>query len=95
MSGDGYSPFEGRRREPAMPVLVERLWRLRSPSGRVLSCALYLHPHGIESRCGYRDEADLLMSVVEKTPDAAKAIAEEWKQSAIEKGFLAVEEKSQ
>jgi hypothetical protein len=44
----------------------------------VLSCALYLHPHGIEARCGYRNEDDLLMSQVERTPEAAKARADEW-----------------
>ena len=83
-----YAPFEGHgRREPSALVLVERVWRLRSPSGRVLSCTLYLHPHGIEARCGYRDEVDLLMSQVRKTPDEAKVIAAVWKQAAIEKGF--------
>ena len=33
---------------------------------------LYLHPHGIEARCGYGNEEDLLMSQVERTPDAAQ-----------------------
>jgi hypothetical protein len=60
---------------------------VRAQSGKVMSCGLYLHPHGIEARCGYHDEADLLMSQVERTPDAAKARADEWKQTAIAKGF--------
>jgi hypothetical protein len=38
-------------------------------------------------RCGYSDEENLLMSQVEKTPDAATARAAEWKQAAIAKGF--------
>jgi len=55
-----------------------------------MSCGLYLHPLGIEARCGYRDEDDLLMSQVTKMPDEAKAIAQEWRQGAIEKGFTEV-----
>ena len=35
---------------------------------------------------GIAREAELLMSVVEKTPDTAKTIANEWKQAAIAKG---------
>ena len=33
---------------------------------------LYLHPHGIEARCGYGNEEDLLISQVERSPDAAQ-----------------------
>ena len=46
-----------------------------------------LHPHGIEARCGYGNEEDLLMSQVERTPDTARARADEWKQTALAKGF--------
>jgi hypothetical protein len=53
----------------------------------VLSCALYLHPHGIEARCGYSNEDDLLMSQVERTPEAAKARADEWLANARSRGF--------
>jgi ribosomal protein L32 len=83
-----YSPFNGRHREPPTPVLVQRLWRLqKAQSVKVLSCGLYLHPHGIEARCGYGNEQNLLMSQLEPTPHAARAKAEEWKQAAIAKGF--------
>jgi hypothetical protein len=46
-----------------------------------------LHPLGIEVRCGYKDEENLLMSQVEKSPDAAQARAFEWKQVVIDKGY--------
>ena len=36
------------------------------------------------------NEDNLLMSQVERTPDAAKARADEWKATAIEKGFTEV-----
>jgi hypothetical protein len=53
----GYTPFSGRHHETPTPVLVERLWRARKRAdGAVLSCGLYLHPHGIEARCGFDDE---------------------------------------
>jgi hypothetical protein len=59
----------------------------KAQSANVLSCGLYLHPHGIEARCGYGNEEDLLMSQVERTPDAARARADEWKQTALARGF--------
>jgi hypothetical protein len=86
-----YTPFGGRIQGPPTLTLVERLWRLRNPRNfRVLSCGLYLHPHGIEARCGYDNEANLLWSQVTKLPDEARARAEEWKAFAIEKGFTEV-----
>jgi hypothetical protein len=39
----------------------------------------------ISSRC--RNEDDLLMSQVERTPDAARKIADAWKQAALAKAF--------
>jgi hypothetical protein len=53
----------------------------------VLSCGLYLHPLGIEARCGYDNEENLLMSQVLKTPDAARALATEWKVTVVEQGY--------
>lgn len=89
---ESYSPFKGRLPGPPQaPVLVQRLWRLQKlESASVLSCGLYLHPVGFEVRCGYGNEENLLMSQVERMPDAAKAHAEAWKQAAIEKGFAEV-----
>jgi hypothetical protein len=84
---DSYTPFGGRRTKPVAPILVQRLWRVQKPQRlSVLSCGLYLHPHGIEARCGYGNEDDLLMSQVERTPDAARARADEWLATALSKG---------
>ena len=87
-SDDSYTPFGGRRDGPPSPILVQRLWRVqKSQSASVLSCSLYLHPFGIEARCGYNDEEELLMSHVERTPDAARARADEWRRTALARGF--------
>jgi hypothetical protein len=53
---------------------------------------LYLHPHGIEVRCGYGNEDHLLMSQVARTPEAAKARAEEWLAAALSRGFELLEQ---
>jgi hypothetical protein len=86
---DNYTPFTGPRPgEPPTPILIQRLWRAQKSSRRsVLSCGLYRHPIGFEARCGYGNEEDLLMSQVERTPDAAKAHADAWLAIAIDKGF--------
>jgi hypothetical protein len=52
---------------------------------------LYLHPHGIEARCGYSNEDDLLMSQVERTAEATKARADEWLAAAVSRGFEVVD----
>jgi hypothetical protein len=87
---DGYTPFAGRRQEPPTLTLVTRLWRAKKPqSVNVLSCSLYLHDAsgGFEVRCGYGNEDHLLMSQVERTPEAAKARAGEWLAAALNRGF--------
>lgn len=85
---DSYTPFGGRRAGPAAaPILVQRVWRVCNRYGSVLSCGLYLHPYGIEARCGYGNEDNLLMSQVERTPDAARARADEWLANALSRGF--------
>jgi hypothetical protein len=64
------------------------LWRVqKAQSATVLSCGLYLHQYGIEARCGYGNEEDLLMPQVERTPEAARARADDWKQTAIDDGY--------
>ena len=84
-----YSPFNGRRREPTAPVLIEQRWSLRSgQSGKLLTCGLYTHPYGIEARCSLGDDRNLLMSQVTKTPDEARAIAEDWRAHALSNGYI-------
>jgi hypothetical protein len=92
VSDEPYTPFAGRRVEPEKPILIDRVWRVRhSRSGRVLSCGLYQHPVGIEVRCGYQEEDNLLRSMVERLPDGAWARAAEWKQMVIDKGYEEVD----
>ncbi|HEY1307710.1 MAG TPA: hypothetical protein VGF24_29365 [Vicinamibacterales bacterium] len=86
-----YSPFTGRRADPPKPVLVQRLWRVTNAHGSVLSCGLYLHPYGIEARCGYGSEDNFLMSQVERTPQAARERADEWLATALSRGFAITE----
>jgi hypothetical protein len=75
-------------------VLIERVWRLRlARAGRILSCGTYLHPHGIEVRCGYDNEENLLRSQVVKLPQAAKALAQDWNEISRERGFEEVEQR--
>ena len=88
MSDEPYTPFSGRRSEPDRLILIDRVWRVRHPrSGRVLSCGLYQHPVGIEVRCGYEEEDNLLRSMLERLPDGARVRAAEWKQLVIDKGY--------
>ena len=49
-----------------------------------------MHARGIEARCGYHDEDGLLMSRLERMPDAAREIAEAWKNAAIAKGLTEI-----
>jgi hypothetical protein len=79
------------RREPPAPVRIEVRWRvLMGPSGRVLSCGLYEHPRGVEARCGYRDDDDLLHSRVELTIGAARTRADAWLEAVKAKGSCEV-----
>jgi len=44
---------------------MNTLW----PEGNVLSCALYLHPDGIEAQCGFGNEDDpLILAFLRKIP---------------------------
>jgi hypothetical protein len=88
MKDEPYTPFSGRLSEPTMPTLIHRVWRVRHPrSGKILSCGQYQHPYGVEVRCGYQDGENLLWSQVVKPPDDGRALAAEWKQMVIEKGY--------
>jgi hypothetical protein len=72
---------------PSAPARLEERWRVHmGPSGRVLSSALYEHPHGVEVRCGYRDEDDLLHSGLEPTLEEARTRAAEWLDTITGKG---------
>jgi hypothetical protein len=89
---DGYTPFAGRRQGPPTLTLVTRLWRRRRRKPAPGSCARCISIlHGIEARCTRGHEDDLLMSQVERTPEAAKARADEWLAAAVSRGFEVVD----
>ena len=48
--------------------------------------------YGIETRCSLGDDRNLLQSQVTETPDEARAIAAEWKQDALSRGFVDFDE---
>jgi hypothetical protein len=91
--GDAVTTWEERfrKREPRIPqlTLLETCWRLRGPSGRILTCGVYrTDAPGLEVRVGYSEE-DLLRS--QRTADigSARELAEEWRQAVLAKGGFA------
>ena len=76
--------------EPRLELL-ETCWRLRTPHGRILSCGIYrTDAPGLEVRAGLSEE-DLLRSQRTRGIEAARAIAEKWKQAVLATGgFLEV-----
>lgn len=74
-----------RRPEPEPRLeLLETVWRMRAPSGRVLSCGLYQTDVGLEVRVGY-SELDLLYSK-RVTAEDARDVAEELRLAVVAKG---------
>ncbi|MEO8755990.1 MAG: hypothetical protein ABI624_25305 [Casimicrobiaceae bacterium] len=79
-----YSPFA--KQETARPKLElqQVCWRMRAPSGRVLTCGIYLTDYGFEVRCGYGE--DLLFSRRVKDVPAAEVEADALKATVNDKG---------
>jgi hypothetical protein len=80
---------EKPRQPPALPVmdLLETCWRVRGPSGRVITCGRYVtDAPDLEVRAGF-SKRDLLRS--ERTPEinSARDVAETWRQAVLAKGF--------
>jgi len=71
---------------PRVPPLdvVAPCWRMRSPSGRLLHCAVYKTAVGLEVRAGYAD--DLLHSQRVFDVDEGRRYAEELRQAVRAKG---------
>jgi hypothetical protein len=66
--------------------LLETCWRMRAPSGRVVSCGIYrTEGPGLELRAGYGDD-DLRRSQRTAEIDSAREIAAEWRSAVIAKG---------
>jgi hypothetical protein len=71
---------------PPMLHLLETCWRLKAPSGRVVSCGIYrTEGPGVEVSAGFSDE-DLLRSQRTAEIGSARETAEEWRQAVIAKG---------
>jgi hypothetical protein len=65
---------------------LEIYWRMRAPSGRVVTCGIYrTDGPGVEVRAGFSED-DLLRS--QRTPEigSAREFAEEWRQAVLAKG---------
>jgi hypothetical protein len=56
-----------------------------APSGRVLTCGIYLTDAGLETRAGYAEH--LLRSQLAMQIDTARELAAAWKIAALEQGF--------
>jgi hypothetical protein len=78
--------------------LLETCWRVREPSGRVVTCAMYRVPFGLELRVLYSDD-DVLKSQLyvalgaaerdDLSPELhrrARAEAEAWRESVLSPG---------
>lgn len=79
-------------RPPVGPTLklLETCWRVRTPSGRVVSCGIYAdNAPGLEVRAGFSEE-DLLKSQRSAEIGSAREIAAEWKRAVVAKGCTEV-----
>ena len=74
-----------RPRQAPRLELVEALWRMTGPRGRVLACGVYRTDVGLEVRCGY-GEYQLLRSQYAVEMGTARDIAERWRQAVLAKG---------
>ena len=81
-----------RGEKPRPPVqlplllLLETCWRMKTPSGRVVSCGIYrTDGPGLEVRAGLSED-DLLRSQRTAEIGSARELAEEWRQAVIAKG---------
>jgi hypothetical protein len=76
-----------RRPEPEARLdLLETAWRLRTPRGRILTCAIYrTDTPGVEVRAGFSED-DLIRSQRSAEIGSARDLAAEWKQAVIAKG---------
>jgi hypothetical protein len=79
------------RTEPPAPTVLESCWRATSPTGKVLTCAIYRGPVEslVEVRASYpRDE--VIRSAVARDMAVARAIADTWLSAAVAKGFTKI-----
>jgi hypothetical protein len=83
-----YSPPPPANATPA-PTLLETCWRLRAPSGRIITCGIYRDSaRGVEVRTGFSDD-DLLRSERAAEIGNAREIAARWRAAVLAKGGFA------
>jgi hypothetical protein len=88
---DEYSPFSvtlaASHCAPSRPATVDVAQRAER---KAADGGLFTHPIGLEVRCSLGNDRNLLKSQLTKTPDEARAIAEDWKQHALSNGYTEV-----
>jgi hypothetical protein len=58
---------------------VPTFWRMRAPTGRLLTCGLYQTAEGFELRAGYEGDDPMWAEVVE-SEEMGVALAAAWKE---------------
>ena len=64
---------------------VPTFWRMRAPTGRLLTCGLYQTDDGLELRAGYEGD-DPMWSEVVDSEETGVQLAAAWKGVVISKG---------
>jgi hypothetical protein len=76
----------GTRRDTPAPELLETCWRMRGPSGKIVSCGIsQTTDPGVEVQVAYPGD-DVLRRQATKNMDGARKLAEDWKQFVLAKG---------
>jgi hypothetical protein len=88
MDWDNIRNTESRRASEPLLHRLETCWRLRAPSGRVITCGIYrTEGPGLEVRAGFSDD-DLLRSQRTAEIGSARDLADEWRRAVLTKsGF--------
>ena len=60
-------------------------WRLRAPTGRLLTCGLYQTAEGLELRAGYEGDDPMWAEGVESEEEGV-ILAAAWKETVVGKG---------
>src|SRR5687768_7319430 len=86
MDWDSLRGEKSRPKEPAPLDLIEMSWRVRTPSGRVLTCGIYRNAApGLEVRAGFSED-DLVRSQRTAEISSARELAAEWRLAVLAKG---------
>ena len=77
-----------RKPDPPASTLLETCWRLRAPSGRVITCGIYRDAAPwLDVQVGFSDD-DLLRSERAAEIRSARELASAWKFGVLAKGFV-------